>query len=181
MLLRALRIRRSKQPTPHVQVAYCLVKVADAFWASRHIDQTLPRLTEAVKIFEASLGKRSKQVCQLYSYISLAYICLGNFAAGSEWNEKASELVKPVFGDMSWENHRIKLDRVTILQNSFDKEDKAAQSSEARKAFAMAERVETHAVILKQSLNTEQVHVRSLHVRCLHLCKVYVCAKCVVA
>ena len=56
--------------------------------------------------------------------------------------------------------HRIKMDRVQILQNSFDKDSGGQVSSEARKAFAMAERVETHAVILYQSLTSDKVAPR---------------------
>ena len=53
--------------------------------------------------------------------------------------------------------HRIKMDRVQILQNSFDKDSGGQVSSEARKAFAMAERAETQAVTLLQSLVADKV------------------------
>jgi tetratricopeptide (TPR) repeat protein len=113
---RALRIRRATQPSPHVQLADCLVKCADECWATREVKEVLPRLKEAVAIYETAVGLRCKQVVQVRSWVSLAYMCLGNFAAADEWNGRAAELVKPVFGDMCWEAHRIKMDRVQILQ-----------------------------------------------------------------
>ena len=62
----------------------------------------------------------------------------------------------PVFGDESWEKHRILTDRVSILQNA-NPQGANAQSADARKAYAMAERVETHAKILREKLQEGRV------------------------
>jgi len=112
--------------------------------------------SDAVDIFEERVGENSKQVAQLTMWMVAAHMWLGDMVTATELNERATALVKKVFGDISWEAHRALLDRVYILQHSFDPNN-STQASEARKAFSMAERVETHATILANNLASEKI------------------------
>ena len=151
MVMHALAIRREKQGVAHLAVGYTLIKAAELHWSRHEFAATLPRYDEALSIFTACLDEKCKQVVQLRSYVALAHMYLGKFAQAAEWNNLADKLVKSVFGEQSWELHRIHIDRVNILQHSY-LQGAGAMTADAKKAFAMAERVETHAKLLKADL-----------------------------
>ena len=98
-----------------MQYAACLVKAADFYWASGEVEEVLPLLQQATDAFETALGRHSRPVAQLSSLICLAHMCLGDFGQAGVWNDRAAELVKSSFGDMSWEHHRVKIDKVNFL------------------------------------------------------------------
>ena len=91
----------------------------------------MERYEEALEIFKHRRGKNSKEVAQLTMWMVVALMWLGKFPEAKDLNEKATTLVKKVFGEESWEGHRALLDKVYILQHEFDKESEA-QASEVR-------------------------------------------------
>eukprot|EP00327_Prymnesium_parvum_P014800 CAMPEP_0113272950 /NCGR_PEP_ID=MMETSP0008_2-20120614/23590_1 /TAXON_ID=97485 /ORGANISM="Prymnesium parvum" /LENGTH=915 /DNA_ID=CAMNT_0000122433 /DNA_START=28 /DNA_END=2775 /DNA_ORIENTATION=+ /assembly_acc=CAM_ASM_000153 len=156
ILQHALKVRRKKQGPQHIDTAYCLIKVAEGCWATYDFEGVLEIYTEALKIMRLRHGKETKAVAQVTMWMTAAHMWLRNYQHAAQLNEKALAMVKKVFGEQSWEVHRALLDKVYILQRSFDKEN-PSQSSEARKAFSMAERVETHATILLNHLTSDKV------------------------
>jgi len=88
----------------------------------------LPVYTLALSIFEATLREECKQVAQLRSWVSLAHMMLRKFFEAKKWNERAEVAAKLVFGDASWESHRILIDRVHILHGTVARAPQGAQS-----------------------------------------------------
>ena len=123
----------------------------------------LPAYTLALSIFEATLKEECKQVVQLRSWVSLAHMMLRKFLEAKKWNDSAEGAAKLVFGDASWESHRILIDRVHILQGTVTMAPQGAQSAETRKAYAMAERLETSAKILKEQLQEARTVDDAMH------------------
>ena len=123
----------------------------------------LPAYTLALSIFEATLKEECKQVVQLRSWVSLAHMMLRKFSEAKKWNDSAEGAAKLVFGDASWESHRILIDRVHILQGTVAMAPQGAQSAETRKAYAMAERLETTAKILKEQLQEARTVDDAMH------------------
>ena len=109
-----------------------------------------------MKVFAAAFGDKCKEVVQLLNWCVHAHVLNGNVPEATQLNEKALALAKSVFGDLSFELWRTMLDKVYLIQHSVGP-DVAATSAEARKAFSMAERVETHAAILLNNLQSEKV------------------------
>ena len=123
----------------------------------------LPAYTLALSIFEATLKAECKQVVQLRSWMALAHMMLRKFHEAKKWNDSAEGAAKLVFGDASWECHRILIDRVHILQGTVATAGQGAQSAETRKAYAMAERVETNAKIFKEQLQEARTVDDAMH------------------
>ena len=123
----------------------------------------LPAYTLALSIFEATLKAECKQVVQLRSWAALAHMMLRKFHEAKKWNDSAEGAAKLVFGDASWECHRILIDRVHILQGTVATAGQGAQSAETRKAYAMAERVETNAKIFKEQLQEARTVDDAMH------------------
>ena len=97
----------------------------------------------------------SKQHAHLLSWVCIVSCHMGKYTEARAYNDKATSLAKKVFGESSWEHHRCLVDHVFILTQSFQRG--ADQEKEARKAYAMAERVETRATILERAMESDKV------------------------
>ena len=156
LLTRARAIRLAKQGGMHQAYARCLIKLGDYYWLLDNYQKVVELYTEAVVILTEHGTERSKPVVMLTSWLVHAHILLGNLQEATKINERVLALAKPVFGDLSWELWRVMIDKVWLIQHSINP-DAAANSTEARKAFSMAERIETHAQILLNSLQADKV------------------------
>ena len=84
------------------------------------------------------------------------HILLGDLDAAARVNDRAIALAKGVFGDVAWELQRCMVDKVWIVQHSWDTTLGPA-SNEGRKAYSLAERWDTHAQILLTTLTSDKV------------------------
>ena len=156
LLTRAKTIRAAKQGCDHPALARCLMKLADYFWLVDRYDKALSAYEEAMRIFALVNGERSKEVVMVCNWSVHALILLGNMPEAAKANERGRALCKAVFGDLSYELWRCMTDKVYLIQRSVGP-DASATSTEARKAFSLAERIETHATILYGNLQAEKV------------------------
>jgi tetratricopeptide (TPR) repeat protein len=157
LLQHARAIRLAKQGSEHFELGLCLVKLAEFYWFVDQYDKVLELYLEAIRILTAFAGEKSKYVVHLLSWVVIARTLDsgGTTKEAIKANDRALILAKAVFGEMSWEVWRVMSDKVHLIQHSVDP-SLSAQSGEARKAYSMAERVETHAAILLDSLQKEK-------------------------
>ena len=102
------------------QVAYCLVKQADAHWADREYEDVLLCYEEASAIFAAwsPNGADCAPILQLHSWCALASVALEDLEQALRWNQKARELVDAICGATSWERYRVLVDHARFLEFS---------------------------------------------------------------
>ena len=102
-----------------LQVAYCLVKQADAHWADHKYEDVLACYADAAAIFSASnKGADSAPILQLHSWCALACVALEDLEQALRWNQKAQELVDAICGPTSWERYRVLVDHARFLEFS---------------------------------------------------------------
>ena len=151
---RARAIPLSKQGADHIALAHCCIRFAEYYWTVNDYEEVLSLYKEASRIYTLHKHKETKEYAHLLSWIAVAYMHtgIGGVPLATKHNELADKLVKKVFGSLSWELHRTMIDRVWLLQHSVEDTAESKKSQDTRKAFSMAERVETHATMLLNSL-----------------------------
>lgn len=120
--------------------------------------KVLSLYTEAInRLSECSMyTESSKTVTQLYAWSAHCHTLLGQLDLAVKANDKALALCKVVFGDVAWEHHRIMLDKIWLIQHSWDTSLGPA-SNEGRKAYSLAERHETHATTMLTTLTKDKI------------------------
>ncbi len=155
MVVQALTIRRRKNPGEphHVRIAHNMIRRAELFWTQGRFAEIVALYAEASEIFARVAGTtKCKQVSQLASWTASAWLQAGEVSKAEEALRRAEELTGKVFGESSWEGFRVLRDKVAILQACASPSKGSQRDDVARKAYARAERFETRAVLLLQSL-----------------------------
>jgi len=161
MVVRALEIRRRRNPgeAHHPRLALCLLRRAELFWTQGRFTEVVSLYVEASAIFEHHLGTRQcKQVAQLAAWTASAWLQAGEAHKAEAALHSAESLSSKVHGESSWHALYLLRDKVAICQARAAPSAKGTQRDEAaRKAYARAERYETKAVLLLQSLRQRTV------------------------
>ncbi|KAL1515510.1 hypothetical protein AB1Y20_002132 [Prymnesium parvum] len=132
MLAQALKFRKEMQGEMHVQVGYCLVKIADAHWADWEFAEVLSTYKTAIPIFASVFGTEAcAPVVQIYSGCALACTAVGDFEQALMWNQKALDIVDTVCSPTSWERYRVLVDHARMLEFSV-KQARTYFSADAR-------------------------------------------------
>ena len=158
LLERSLAIRALRQGQDHFDYGLCVIKLAEYYWLADDYARVLELYTEAIALLSANsvYTERSKTVAQLYAYSMHCHALLGNMPGAIKANDKALTLCKQVFGDVAWELYRAMLDKVWLIQRSWDT-SLGPSSNEGRKAYSLAERWETHAAIMHTTLANDKI------------------------
>jgi len=134
-------------------MAHSLLRRAELLWATKRYEEVVDLLCEARSLFESAAGtSKCKAVAQLTSWEASAYLCAGQLSKAEGAIKRAEELASAVFGDVSWESHRLLRDKVRMWQALADDNKEAQSADAARKAYSKAERFDTRALILHQTL-----------------------------
>ncbi|KAL1499076.1 hypothetical protein AB1Y20_013591 [Prymnesium parvum] len=173
MLAHALEIRLKKQPPGHIQIAHCYVHEADWCWYEGNLPEVIKRYEIAIDIFTHSeIGFESKEVAQLSGWVALCHAAGEQYDGAFRYIEQAFKLSKKTFGAESWQVQRTLCDKAFILEDSVIEKDENHRplersarkegkdkdlSVEARRAFSMAERMQTQAEVLRTKLKRDKV------------------------
>jgi tetratricopeptide (TPR) repeat protein len=122
LLERAVAIRAARLGKSHFEYALCLLKLAEYYWLAEDYARVLDLYMEAIGVLTEHpiYTEKSKTVVQLFGWLTHVFILLNDLPEALKANEKALNLVKHAFGEVSWELHRVMLDKARAASSTME-------------------------------------------------------------